>query len=149
MSSDETRRAEEELRQAERDKAVVLHVERGVVGVAARFWEPGTYVPRPQTRTREAGGVRWEVEVELPPISEAVLELSDGNALLARPGSFVVLGEAESAVFRTVVSNLRELAAGAFLVLASAPHPNKATALALVRSALRAQLRALGGSEGG
>lgn len=132
------------LRVAVETRATLLHPETGVVGQAARFWEAGTFHPPEGSLGEALAGEEVQKVVE-----EAVLELADGNAFLARVGAFISLSEAEAAVHAQVVESLRDLVTGAFVVLAAAPNADRGRAAAVVLAALRSQARALSASADG
>lgn len=110
----------------------LLHAGLGVAGRLKKRWHPDTYVPE-------------GAEVAL---SEPVVELETGHALLARPGALRPLSLAEERVYEALEQELRALVTGAGITLAQAG-VMPGHALQLITTALRSQLRALGAGGGG
>jgi hypothetical protein len=110
--------------------ALVLHVESGTVGRVVVLFPAGVYVPAS------------EGEDAPQALDEAVVQLDGGDAFLAREGAFLALSDVEGEVLGTVQARLREMVAGAAVLLARGGSTREA-AQAVVRAALAAQLRAL------
>lgn len=107
--------------------AIVLHTGLGLVGIASRFWPPGTYV--------DPNGLT---------ISSAVLTLADGNSFLVDAETPNTLTEDEAATFDTLVDQMNALVLGAAMRLRETSKPERLPiALSILVAALTAQLRAL------
>jgi hypothetical protein len=104
----------------------LLHAGQGVAGRLKKRWHPDTYVPEGQS----------------VPLSEPVIELENGHALLARPGAWRRLSPTEERVYLALEQELRTLVAGAAVALAQGG-AMPGHALQVVSAAIRSQLRAL------
>ena len=105
----------------------LLHAGMGVAGRLKKRWHPDEYVPEGATTA----------------LSEPVVELESGHALLARPGAWRTLSPVEERVYEALEQELRTLVTGAGITLAKAG-VLPGHALQIVTCAFRAQLRALG-----
>lgn len=119
---------DEELRAAVRDRALVEVY--GIIARAAAWHEPGTY-------TSPHDGVI---------VPAAVVELDDGNALVAKPEEFHSLTEDEAAYHATLVGVLRAALQGA-VKLGAAKKLAPQRIVAILAAVLRGQQAALGAQQ--
>lgn len=128
----------------------LLHLPSGVVGKVSEVHAPGEFL---SSRSIEAGGHLGEdchlmrgCDLGERYVSVAVLSFEDGNAFLADPGNFLILGEIEIEVLQTMTKGLRDLCVGvstSVMPYASTMGATPESIVAVLRAALQAQLRAL------
>lgn len=90
-----------------------------------------------------AAGGTYTSPINQEPVQDPVLELEEGHALVARPGTFIKLSEADANFYSEAQGAIRELLTAMVMVAAGSKIPKTMTQL-LLRSALQAQLLKLG-----